>query len=111
MASTGLGASEGGIIQSGRSGDSGEVAESAGIGGAIAGGLEVGLPVIGRVAGGLIRKFTGKNPTARPISASGEPSIELQSALEKAGLTVDDLAAEGQRLAQAGQVDDAVSFI
>ena len=110
LASTGLGVAEGGIIQSGRGGTAQDIVGSAGIGGAVAGGLEVGLPVVGRMAGALIRKVTGRNATARPFMPDGQPSQELQSALDKAGLTIDDLNTEGQRLVSSGQVDDAVSL-
>ena len=107
--STGIGALEGGIIRSGQGAEGLDVAKGAGVGAVVAGGLELALPVVGRIGGKIIRKITGKNPTSPVITAGGQPSIELQKALDASGLTVDDLGAESQRLLQSGDVTDQIA--
>lgn len=105
-ATTALGATEGGVIRSGQGGDASEISEGAGIGGAIAGGLELGVPVLGRVAGKIIRKATGKAPSGRVINPDGTPTEELLQALDQTGLTIDDLNLESRRLIEAGDPEN-----
>lgn len=71
----GIGALEGGLIASGTGKD---VAQAAGLGGAIAGGIEAVMPVIG----GLI----GKLGASRLIDASGNPSPQFLAELKAAGV-------------------------
>jgi hypothetical protein len=89
-----LGATEGAVITRGQGGDLGEQLFAAGIGGGVAGAIELGLPVIGRIGGKVIRRVTGKAPTGAVVDASGNPSPELLKALEVEGLQFDDLVAE-----------------
>jgi hypothetical protein len=105
-ASTAIGALEGGILTAGKGGDAGDIAKGSGIGAAVAGGLELALPVVGRIGGKLIRKVTGKAPKSPVINANGQPSTELRAALDETGLTFDDLNAESKRLFETGDISD-----
>lgn len=105
-----LGATEGAVITRGLGGDEGQQIEGGIIGGAIASGAELVLPRISRLGGKLIRRITGSQPTAPILNASGQPSPELAQALDKAGLSFDDLGVEAQRLVEAGDVEDVASL-
>lgn len=102
-ATAALGATEGGIITKGEGGDIEDAIKGAGIGGAVAGGIELALPVIGRIGGKLIRKVTGKRPTSSIITPDGAPTPEFQKALKSEGITFDDVVAEASE--QLGNVD------
>jgi len=90
-ATAALGAAEGGIIARGQGRDIGDQLLSAGIGSTVAGALELGLPVLGRVGGALIRRILGRPPKGAVIDAQGNPSDELVQALDDSGLTLSDL--------------------
>ena len=110
VAATGtLGATEGGIIRRGQGGTEKEIIEGAGLGGAIAGGVELALPVVGRIGSKIIKKITGNNPRSQVIDELGNPSQELQSALDKSGLTLDDLNQDAQRLITSGDPEVAAA--
>lgn len=100
-----VGAAEGAIISDAMGGSEDENIKAAGIGGALAGGLELVSPVLGRVARQLINKHKGRNPTA-PIFRNGKASKELQEALSKEGLTLDDFAAKNKEMLESGQALD-----
>ena len=90
-ATTALGATEGGIISRGEGKDVGTQILSAGIGGTVAGALELGIPIIGRMGGKLIRRILGKAPKGSVIDAAGNPSQEFIQALEKSDLKFEDI--------------------
>lgn len=90
----GLGATEAGLIMRGRGEDIGTQLQAAGIGGTIAGAMDLALPVIGRIGGKIVRRMTGKAPTGAVIDELGNPSEELTAALQKEGLSYDDLIGE-----------------
>ena len=90
-ATVGLGASEGGIIAKGEGKDVGTQLLSAGIGGTVAGAIELGLPIIGRLGGSLIRRVLGKSPKGSVVDSLGNPSQEFTRALDEAGLTFEDM--------------------
>lgn len=105
VAATGaLGGLEGGIITAGRGGEAEDITKGAGIGAAVASGIELGLPIIGRLGGRIIRNVTGKSPTAPVLKPDGTPTPELARALDRSGITFDDLTADAQRLVQSGDV-------
>lgn len=94
---TGLGALEGGIVSSGTGGDAGDIAQSSGIGGAIAGTLEAVSPILGRVVRKTFSKLTGKAPASgvvKLVDEDGNPSKELLDSLREEGLKWDDLTLE-----------------
>lgn len=72
---SGIGALEGGLIASGTGGN---VAESAGLGGAVAGAVETIFPIVGR----LVSKFGA----ARLVDGSGNPTPEFIAQLKSAGV-------------------------
>jgi len=92
----GLGASEAGLIARGRGADIGQQFISAGIGGTVAGALELALPVIGRIGGKVIRRILRKAPDGSVIDAAGNPSDELLSALQESGQSFDDIIREAK---------------
>lgn len=104
-----LGATEVGLITKGKGGSIEDIAKGSGIGGAIAGTLELALPVIGRIGGKIFRNVTGKAPTTPLFNKQGAPSKEFVEALDKAGLSFDDITTEANRLIDTGGIDDAVS--
>lgn len=86
-----VGGAEGGIISAGTGGDA---EKGALVGATVSGGLEAIVPVLGRVAGALIRRVKGSAPSAPPIDANLNPSPELQQVLDESGMTMDDLIEE-----------------
>lgn len=91
-AMAGIGAAQSGLSARGRGEDLQTQLVSGATGGAIAGGLELALPYIGRAAGALVRRVNGQPPRGALIDAAGRPTAELQDALAKAGVSYDDLA-------------------
>ena len=106
-ATTGLGAAEGGLIARGTGQDVGQQLLSAGIGGTVAGALELGLPVIGRAGGKIVRRVTGSNPSTPVVNAAGEPSDELIESLTREGMSFDELVQSASR-ELAGGSEDAI---
>jgi hypothetical protein len=92
-ASTGLGALEGGTIARATGGD---VAESAGIGGTIAGFAEMVFPVLGRISRQIFSRVTGRAPEGALVTPQGSPTPEMQQALNSAGLSWDDMKVTAQ---------------
>ncbi len=90
--SAGLGAAEGSLIRRGEGAKGEEQLVGAGKGAAIAGTLELLMPVIGRIGRKVIKRVGGKTPKGAVISAEGVPTPELKTALDETGLTVDDLS-------------------
>ena len=105
----GLGATEAGVIARGEGRTTEDIAKGASLGGAIAGSLELALPVIGRAGGKIYRSLTGKSPSSPILTPNGQPSQEFIQALDKAGLTLDDVSAESDRLLNTLNIDDAAS--
>ena len=95
LAGAGLGGVEGGVLASGTDNN---VLEGAGVGTAIGGTAEALFPVIGRLGRALHRKITGSLPAGAMIDGAGRPMPELQSALNEAGMTFEDLTADAQSL-------------
>ena len=92
----GLGALETGLIARGQGADIGQQFVSAGIGGTVAGALELALPVVGRIGGKAIRRILGKAPEGSVIDAAGNPSDELLAALKESGQSFDDIVKEAK---------------
>jgi len=90
-AEVGLGFIEGGAIAKGEGRKFGSQLMSAGIGGTIAGAMELGIPVVGFIGSKIVRKVTGKKPTGPLLTKIGQPTPELQKALDSAGLTFEDM--------------------
>jgi hypothetical protein len=106
-AMAGLGAAQGTISARGRGEDLNTQMASGAIGGAVAGGLELALPYIGRAAGSVVRRVTGREPAGQLIDSAGRPTAELQDALAKAGISYDELAESAMReLTQAAPGTD-----
>ena len=104
-----LGATEAGLITKGKGGSGEDIVKSAGLGGTVAGTLELVLPVIGRVGGKIFRRLTGKTPNSPILTSAGEPSQEFMAALDKAGLTLDDVAKNSDELLSTLNINDAAS--
>ena len=104
-AATGLGATEGAILARGEDVNAGKGAL---VGGVIAGGLELGIPVVGRLGGSLFRKLTGRAPKAPIINQAGKYSDEFLTTIGDSGLTPDDFLDDVQNVV-SGQGDDALA--
>jgi len=106
LATGALGASEGALITRGRGADVSEQLKGAGVGGAVASGLEVGIPIVGRAAGSLFRRITGRLPNQPLITEEGLPSSELTEVLDSQGLSFDDVLVEARgQMEGQGMVD------
>lgn len=88
----GLGALEGTLIAKGEGRDLGQILFSAGIGGSVAGAIQLAGPLLSRLGGSLVRSQLGKRPSGNIIDANGQPSDEFIEALDSAGLNFDDVA-------------------
>lgn len=86
-----VGAVEGGVIAKSRGED---IKRGAGIGGAVAGGIEALIPIVGSLGNALIRRVTGRVPQGAIIDNTGRPTEILQDALDAAGVSFDDLTNE-----------------
>lgn len=89
--SSGLGASEGGLISAGSGGSGEEILKSAAVGAALGGGAEMALPLLNRAGRHVYEKLNGKPPVGPLITAQGQPTQELQQVLTANGLDVGDL--------------------
>ena len=88
---SGLGAVEGGLVAKGEGRNIGEQFRSAGIGGTLAGALEIGLPYVGRFARKIYQRVKGTGPAGPLITSAGTPTQELTQVLGELDLTFDDL--------------------
>ncbi len=111
MGAAALGSAEAGLIAKGSGENVSETFKTAGIGGAFAGTLELALPIIGRIGGKLIRRVLKKDPTVQILDAGGNPSLELREALEKSGLTMEDISSEARRLMETGDIVDNTAVL
>jgi len=102
LATGALGAAEGAAIAGTEGRDTGTAAT---LGGIVASSVELGVPLIGKFGGALIRRITGKAPKGAVIDAAGVPSPEFTAALEKSGQTFDDVVAATQKELQREVVD------
>lgn len=87
-ASTLIGATEGGAIANA---EDQSIIKGAGIGGTITGAAEVFFPILGRVSRKVWNDAVGGTPKGALVDKQGQPSPEMQSALESAGLTWEDM--------------------
>lgn len=88
LAQGAIGGLEGATIAKGTGGDA---ISSAGLGAGIAGGIEAVSPVIGRISRQVYQRLTGSPPAGVLVDSSGRPTQEMQQALQRAGLSWDDL--------------------
>ena len=90
LASTALGAVEGGAIVKGKGGDLTETLAGSGAGGILAGSIETIFPVLGRLGSALFTSLgvKAKGPLLTP---EGSPTPEFQDVLEKTGTSFDEL--------------------
>ena len=82
LTGAGLGALEGAAITKGKGGDIFETAEGAVVGGGIAATAEAILPSFGRAVSRVFRKL-GRKPKGPLITPDGNPTPELQKALDE----------------------------
>lgn len=92
-----VGAAEGATLTKAEGKSAEEALKSAGVGGLIAGGLEMGIPIIGRLGAALIRKMRGAGPTKAIVDEAGNFSDEMMDALKKSGQTPDEFIAQVNR--------------
>lgn len=93
-ATAALGAAEGGLIARGEGRSFADQLVTAGIAGTVAGALDLGLPILGRVVSKSFRRLTGSAPKGSLIDAQGNPSDELLKALDDNGLSFEDMLDE-----------------
>lgn len=94
----GLGATEASILARAERREFEDVVQAAGLGGAIAGGAELFVPVLGRLGGKVFRKVMGRSPKGTLLRPDGQPTEEMAEALEKAGVTWEELKIDAQEL-------------
>ena len=107
-AALGLGVTEGGILANARGETLEDTIKSAGVGGLVASGLELAVPIVGRLGGAVLRRVTGKAPEGALLDEAGKPTQELLDGLDKAGIEFEDLTTRAiQELdASAGAVPE-----
>lgn len=93
-----LGALEGGILASAEDKDA---AVGAGIGGTIGAAAEAVFPVVGRLGRKVFERVMGRPPAGAIFDAAGNPTEEMQEALNKSGLTMDDLTEQATDVIEA----------
>ena len=86
-----IGAGEGGIIAEGTGRDP---LAAAGIGGTLAASIEAVSPLAGRAISAVFRKLTGKPPKGTLVTPEGQPTPELQKALDAEDLSFDEFTNE-----------------
>lgn len=96
MGST-LGATEANIISEGLGASDDEKIAATGIGGVIGGATEVVFPLLGRLGNATVGKWLGRKPKAPVINKLGEPSKDLQDALNKAGISYDEFLLDAEK--------------
>ena len=108
VAATGtLGGTEGAVIAKGQGGNLGEQIFSAGIGAGVASALELGVPIIGRLGGKLVRRALGKSPKGAVVDKMGNPSQELLQALKSEGIEFSDLVDDAVKELKRSEVKPA----
>ena len=101
-ANFGIGALEGGIITRGRGGDIAQTTVGAGMGGAIASGMEAAFPVISSMARAVFRRLK-REPTGPLLTPEGTPTPDFQAALDETGTTFEGIVDEAfTKVNQAG---------
>ena len=90
IGSTILGATQGGVLANGKGADAVETLAAAGVGGAVAGGIEAIIPVLGKLGRAVFTKL-GRTPKGPLLTPEGTPTPELQKALQQTGTSFDDL--------------------
>jgi hypothetical protein len=83
-----LGAGEAATIARGQERDA---LPAAGMGAAIGTSAEILFPIIGRLGRKVVQKTLGRVPRGAMLDMAGNPTKELQEALEAAGMSFDDL--------------------
>jgi len=96
-----IGAGEGGIIAEGTGRDP---LAGAGIGGTLAASIEAISPLAGRAVSAVFRKLTGKQPKGALVTPEGQPTPELQRALDANDLSFDELTDEAAATLQKLEV-------
>lgn len=91
-----VGAVEGGIISNGTGGSAEDNLKSALIGAAL-GPLGELLPVAKKISAGVNRLFGKEIPPTELLTPQGTPTPQLQSIIEQTGVSVDDLARQGEQ--------------
>lgn len=96
-AGAGLGAAEGNIIARGMGGDAAQIEEGTAIGGVIGGATEALFPVVSRVGRSLLRNVKGVEFAGDVLTPNGAPTAQFKSALDKAGISFDDVVDEAKK--------------
>lgn len=94
LGAAGLGAMEGGVISRGQGGSTSEIIASAGLGGALGGGIEAAFPVLNRIGGSLFRRAFGTAPRGPLFDSRGQPTAEMSEAMRRMNVSLDDLNAQ-----------------
>lgn len=106
IGSTILGATQGGVLASGKGADAVETLAAAGVGGAVAGGIEAIIPVLGKLGRAVFTKL-GRAPKGPLLTPEGTPTPELQKALQQTGTSFDDLTKDAFAIVNKPGVDPA----
>jgi len=94
LTAAGVGGIEGGVIAGGKGGSFNEILSGAGLGSVLGGGFEAVAPVLNRIGSEIVSRATGKAPRGALFDSAGNPTIELSIALQKEGMSLNDLADE-----------------
>lgn len=100
-----LGAIEGNVIAEGLGGTESEVNTATGIGAGIGVGAEILFPVLGRLGNKLINAAFKRQPTTPIVNKLGQPSKELEDALDSLDMTFDDLVQNAEKQVNSLPID------
>lgn len=106
IGSTILGATQGGVLANGKGADAVETLAAAGVGGAVAGGIEAIIPVLGKLGRAVFTKL-GRTPKGPLLTPEGMPTPELEKALQQTGTSFDDLTKNAFAIVNKPGVDPA----
>lgn len=98
-----LGGLEGATIAKGEGGSGWDIALAGGLGGALGAGGEVLAPIISRYAGQIVDRVKGRPPQGALFDEFGNPTPELQQALDSQGIKFEDLVDTAQQELQMAQ--------
>lgn len=90
LGSSVLGALEGATIVGGKGGTAEEAITGAGVGGVLAGTIEASFPVLSRLGRKVFERL-GRSPRGPLLDATGQPTPELQQALDETGTSFAEL--------------------
>lgn len=106
LATSLLGGTEAVTVARGRGATDEDLQTAGAVGSGLGFSLEIISPVIGRVVSSIFRRVTGRAPKGQLVDANLNPTEELQTVLDDAGLSVDDVQGQVLQEIQQGAIPE-----